>query len=33
MYLGEFVSGATPAEPRGERILFFLCKFWAVKNF
>ena len=24
---------ATPAEPRGEKITFFLCKFWAVKNF
>ena len=22
-----------PAEPRGEKKLFFLCKFWAVKNF
>ena len=30
---GESVSAATPAEPRGEKILFFMCKFWAVKNF
>ena len=34
--LGNFpnknVSVATPAEPRGEKN-FFLCKFWAVKNF
>ena len=29
-----FVSVATPAEPRGEKkTFFFLCKFWAVKNF
>ena len=27
------VSVATPAEPRGEQKYFFLCKFWAVKNF
>ena len=28
----EFISMATPAEPRGEK-LFYFCKFWAVKNF
>ena len=27
------VSVAPPAEPRGEKKNFFLCKFWAVKNF
>ena len=27
-----FVSVATPAEPRGEKIFNF-CRFWAVKNF
>ena len=27
------ISVATPAEPRGEKKLFLLCKFWAVKNF
>ena len=27
------ISVATPAEPRGEKHFFVLCKFWAVKNF
>ena len=27
------VSVAIPAEPRGEKNTFFLCNFWAVKNF
>ena len=27
------LSVATPAEPRGEKKLFLLCEFWAVKNF
>ena len=27
------LSVASPAEPRSEKNNFFLCKFWAVKNF
>ena len=27
------LSVATPAEPRGKKQNFFLCKFWAVTNF
>ena len=30
---GHILSVATPAEPRGGKKNFFLCKFWAVKNF
>ena len=27
------ISVATPAEPRGQKYFFFLCKSWAVKKF
>ena len=30
---GHVLSVAPPAEPRGEKKLFFLCNFWAVQNF
>ena len=32
-FVAQLLSVATPAEPRGEKILYFFCKFWEVKNF